>query len=385
MRCLFSGMEWFPECKDGGLDRYFYEQLVALAAAGVQGEALASSANSTAVGGINVDGMARRGAPLWQRWRGVRRLARLALESGVEVVNAHFALYAYPWLGAIPETVPLVVNFQGPWAQEIVAQSASWKRKLVSRFARHIEHKVYRRADRVITLSSAFRDLIHRDYGVPLERVRVIPGALDPEPYLRAPEPGEARRRLGWPAERVILLTVRRLAKRMGLDLLIDAIAQVRTEFPAILLQVGGRGPERSALAERVAQHGLEEHVHFLGFVAEGDLPLAYAAADVTLVPSVSLEGFGLTTAESLASGTPVLGTPVGGTPEILRPLNPDLIFAAATAEAMAQRLREVLRGSIRLPDREACRAYAQRYSWSAVTPRILEVYHEAIEERRAR
>jgi glycosyltransferase involved in cell wall biosynthesis len=120
------------------------------------------------------------------------------------------------------------------------------------------------------------------------------------------------------------------------------------------------------------------------GFVPEADLPALYAAADFSVVPTVALEGFGLVTVESLASGTPVLGTPVGATPEILSPLEPQLVFEAPTAEAMAQRLTEVLSGRIRLPGREACREYAQRYGWDAVTPRILEVYREAVEERRA-
>jgi glycosyltransferase involved in cell wall biosynthesis len=120
-----------------------------------------------------------------------------------------------------------------------------------------------------------------------------------------------------------------------------------------------------------------------LGFVPEADLPALYAAADFSVVPTVALEGFGLVTVESLASGTPVLGTPVGATPEILEPLDHRFVFAAATAEAMAQRLGEVLGGSIRLPNRETCQAYAQRYDWSEVTPKIMEVYREAIEERR--
>jgi len=73
-----------------------------------------------------------------------------------------------------------------------------------------------------------------------------------------------------------------------------------------------------------------------------------------------------------------------GATPEILNPLNPDLVFSAATAAAIAERLREALRGQVKLPTSEECRTYVQRFGWPEVVPRILEVYGEAIELRRA-
>ncbi len=385
MHILFSGMEWFPECRDGGLDRYFHEQLRALADQGVTGTALISSARAVSMGVISIEPMAHKGASLLGRWSGARCLAAKALREGVNVVNAHFALYAFPWLRMIPASVPLVVNFQGPWAEEMRVQSSSLKRRLVSTVAKQIETAVYRRADRVITLSEAFRQLLHEQYGVPLSRIRVVPGALHLDRYLAASPRAEARQRLGWPADRTVLLSVRRLAKRMGLELLIDAVAEVRAEFPQVLLLIGGKGPEADRLQERIAERQLGENVRLLGFVPEEELPLAYAAADVSVVPTTALEGFGLITAESLACGTPVLGTPVGATPEILRPLDPNLVFEAPTVRAMAERIRQVLRGEIRLPDREACRSYVQRYGWPAVVPKILAVYEEAIAERRAK
>jgi glycosyltransferase involved in cell wall biosynthesis len=329
--------------------------------------------------------MAERGASLLRRWLGVRAEARRAFGAGVDLANAHFALYAFPLLGLIPSNVPLVVNFQGPWADEIRAESRSGKRRLVAWAAAMIERRVYRRADRIITLSAAFRDLVCSRYGVERLRVRVVPGAADLGRYAEAPPRAEARAKLGLPQDRVIAVSVRRLARRMGLELLIDAVSQVRRAHPEFLLLIGGKGPLSGELEERIRRADLGQHVRMLGFVPEADLPALYAAADFSVVPTVALEGFGLITVESLASGTPVLGTPVGATPEILTPLEPRLVFDAPTADAMARRLDEVLGGSFRLPGRETCRAYAQQYGWDAVTPRILEVYREAIEERRAR
>src|SRR4051812_14654926 len=106
MRALFSGMEWLPDCLDGGLDRYYFEQLHTLAAVGVSGMAIASSAATGAVGAIQVRGMARKNASLFSRWRGARRLAGSAISDGIDLVNSHFALYAFAWLDRIPRDVP---------------------------------------------------------------------------------------------------------------------------------------------------------------------------------------------------------------------------------------------------------------------------------------
>lgn len=385
MKLLFTGMEWFPECLDGGLDRYYYEKIQALAGTGVSGTALATSCVATNVRGVAVEPMAGKGEALFRRWKGARSLARTAINRGVDAVNAHFALYAFPWIDLLPRNVPLVVNFHGPWADEVRAESRSFKRRAVAAIAQRIEQQVYRRADRVITLSAAFRDLLHQRYGVPLDRIRVVPGALYLDQYLAAPEREEARRRMWWPSDRPILLSIRRLARRMGLDLLIEAMADIRREFPDVLLLIGGKGPQREELERQISEQGLQENVRLLGFVAEADLPLAYAAADLSVVPTLALEGFGLITAESLASGTPVLGTPVGATPEILTPLDPNLVFASATATAMAERIRAALRKDFPLPCRKTCREYVQRYAWPAVVPKLMAIYQEAIQECRGR
>lgn len=379
-------MEWFPECRDGGLDRYFYEQLQALAETGiVSGRAVVSACSPTNLNGIMVRPMADNGASLLRRWQGTRVQAQEAFRQGIDLVNAHFALYAWAYLGCIPDSVPLIVNFQGPWADEIRAESKSLKRRAVAMMARAIERRVYRRADRIITLSAAFRELVCERYGVSRERVRVVPGALHLDRYLQAPPRAEARKGMGLPNDRPVIVSVRRLARRMGLELLIEAIDQVRREHPRVLLLIGGKGALRAELDQRIGELNLQENVRMLGFVREEDLPTLYAAADFSVVPTVALEGFGLITAESLASGTPVLGTPVGATPEILEPLNPDLLFASATADAMAAKIKAVLRGDVTLPGSVECRKYVQRYGWPSVVPQLLAIYEEAIAEKKER
>ena len=114
--------------------------------------------------------------------------------------------------------------------------------------------------------------------------------------------------------------------------------------------------------------------------MSEADLPLAYRAADITVVPSLSLEGFGLVTLESLASGTPTLVTPIGGLPEVIEPLAPQCIFAEASTSAMASRLKEILLGSVQLPSEGECRGYAsENFAWPRIAEKVRTIYDEAL------
>jgi glycosyltransferase involved in cell wall biosynthesis len=187
------------------------------------------------------------------------------------------------------------------------------------------------------------------------------------------------RQSLGVPADAPVLLTVRNLEARMGLDLLLRAVALVRSRVPGLRLLVGGSGSRRGELEALAASLGLGNHVRFLGFVPEGDLPRYYQAADLFVLPTRELEGFGLVAAEALACGTPVVGTPVGAIPEVLAGLDPDLVTDGLAPEALARRLGERLEraaGDAAAADafRRRCRAYAvERFAWDAVVARLEE------------
>ena len=316
-------------------------------------------------------------SPLPVRWLRARNAARKILEGGdVDLVASHFALYTFPALGAVTDC-PLVVHFHGPWALEsAVEQDAGW----YVRLKLGVENAVYERARRFIVLSDAFASVLRERYGVPAEQIRVVPGGADVTRFGIEEPRAVARERLGWPSDRFVVLAVRRLAHRMGLENLIDAMAAVRRVAPEVMLYVAGKGPLAGALEARISERGLEDHVRLLGFVPDEDLPAAYRAADLTIVPTQSFEGFGLITVESLASGTPVLVTPVGGLPEVVRGLSPELVLAGSDAPALAEGLIAAVNGERKLPDEQACRDYTlEHFTWETVARRTAEVYREAL------
>ena len=147
-----------------------------------------------------------------------------------------------------------------------------------------------------------------------------------------------------------------------------------------MLLLIAGSGPLRGELMAQIQARGLEGHVRLLGRLPDTQLPLAYRAADLTVVPTVALEGFGLIAVESLAAGTPVLVTPVGGLPEVVAGLSPALVVEATGASALGDALLRALRGDLGLPGAEACREYARaHYDCRKVATHTAEVYREAL------
>jgi glycosyltransferase involved in cell wall biosynthesis len=123
--------------------------------------------------------------------------------------------------------------------------------------------------------------------------------------------------------------------------------------------------------------------VKLAGFVPDANLPLAYRAADLSVVPSVALEGFGLVVLESLASGTPVLVTPVGGLPEVVNGLSKDLILDGSSANHLAQGLAARLSALDKLPSDAACQAYAKgNFDWPVIAKRVIDAYKNAFRNR---
>ena len=376
LQVLQIGMEWFTPGAPGGLARYYNDLFKSLPLSGVAPVGLVCSPdNVAALSDGRVQSFAPEGASTFTRAKGVRQaVGRVLHAQPVDVVACHFALYGLPVLDRI-RRLPLVYHFHGPWAEE---SGREGERSATVLAKRALERLVYRRAERVITLSEAFADLAERQYGVRRERLRVIPGSVDVARFAVPQSRAEARATLCWPNDRPILLTVRRLMGRMGLDRLIAAMASVVRAQPDVLLYIAGKGPQAAALQAQAEALQLDRNIRFLGFVPDAELPLAYRAADINLLPSDVLEGFGLSAAEALAAGTPTMVTPVGGLPDVVRDLSAGLIFQSGRSEHLAEGLSAALNGSVRLPDSAACRAYASdRFSLSLCGRRVAAVYRE--------
>lgn len=378
LRSLQLGMSWLPEQPGNGLDRMFYGLAQHLPAAGVEVEGLVAGSPSVEVGsGARVRAFAPPRAPVFDRLGALRKAVRHTLaRQHPDIVASHFALYTLPALDLLRRH-PLVVHFHGPWAEESRVEG-SYELSVAIKYL--AERLVYRSGARFVTLSTAFARVLERSYGIDPDRIRVVAGGVASKQYAPAASREALRRRLGWPAERPILLTVRRLVHRVGLENLVDSFPIVLRREPEALLYIAGKGPLQPALEQRIKALGLERRVRLLGYVSDAALPMTYAAATLSVVPSVALEGFGLVTVESLAAGTPALVSPVGGLPEVVAGLDPQLVLPNLQPEVMGDHLGAALRGDIALPNTASCMAYARaNFDWAVIAQRTRVVYEEAL------
>lgn len=379
IKSLQIGMHWFPE-RAGGLDRMYYSLVRALPGAGVAVRGMVAGSTQVAhdTGGA-IRGFGPAALSLPRRLMAARTAFREALKrERPDVISSHFALYTWPSL-KLARDIAQVSHFQGPWADESGIEGAASVGRSAKRW---MERSVYARSTRLIVLSDAFGRILTTRYDVPAERVRVVPGCVDVSRFDVKMTSRQARQRLQLPQDRPIVLTVRRLVRRMGLEDLIDAMALVKARHGSdALLLIAGKGRLADELEARIAAAGLENDVKLLGFVPDERLPELYRAATLSVVPTVALEGFGLVTVESLAAGTPVLVTPVGGLPEAVEGLSSDLVLPATGADAIADGIDAALDGRLRLPSDEECREYARaNFDNAVIARRVAQVYREAIE-----
>ncbi|MEE8241482.1 MAG: glycosyltransferase family 4 protein [Nitrospirales bacterium] len=241
---------------------------------------------------------------------------------------------------------------------------------LNAKVRRWTERLVMRRCDRVVVLSEFMRRRVIDCHRVPESKVHLVPGAADMVQFHPPRNSREVRQELKLPFNKTVLFTVRNLVPRMGLDNLLQAIAALGEEERDLLLLIGGEGPLVPVLQRSILELGLTRRVQLLGFIPEDLLAKYYQAADLVVMPTHQLEGFGLVTVEALACGTPVLGTPVGAIPEVLSGIDPALVTEGTDSHALARGIRHLLRRFRDQPgekDRLAARGRAlieREYTW---------------------
>jgi D-inositol-3-phosphate glycosyltransferase len=229
-------------------------------------------------------------------------------------------------------------------------------------------------------------------YGACPRKVEVVPGGVDLQRF----KPGSraaARRQLKLPKGAAVLLFVGRIQRLKGVEVLLRAAAElVETRHagrPLRVLIVGGQpegGPrqkpeqqEIERLRELAARLGLRQAVTFVGAVDQGRLPVYYRAADVTVMPS-SYESFGLVAAESMACGTPVVASQVGGLRSLIVDGETGFLIRWLHPKLFAEKLELLIRDPALAARLGHSAAQAARgLSWAATADRLLAIYEQLL------
>lgn len=269
--------------------------------------------------------------------------------------------------------LPLLYLFISPSHEEylLINKNKKWPLRIIhSLLRRTIERICLIKADKIMFLSDYMKQKATCIHGIKNKSWTLNPAGVDLGRFRPFRKRSELKNELAFPPGRVHLLTVRNLEYRMGLDNLLKAIYLLRKNNKKLYLVLGGEGSERDNLKNLIIKYDLSNDVRMTGYIADEDLPNYYSAADFFILPTRELEGFGLVTIESMACETPVLGTPVGATNEILSNFDPGLLFKDNTPEAMAVGIQFAIDEYYNDKDkyqklRLKCCKYAQEnYSW---------------------
>lgn len=269
--------------------------------------------------------------------------------------------------------IPMIYVFHSPSHKEylLTHENKSRLQNLPHVIGRRIiERFCLKRSKTIMPLSRYMQQKVVEIHGIPADRIIVNPGGVDLKRF-KPPENRTAlKKELGFPKGKIHLLTIRNLEPRMGLDNLFQTISILKSKRIDVHLTVGGEGVERKNLESLIVAFELKNYITLTGFIPTELLPDFYGAADIFVLPTRSLEGFGLVTPESMACGTPVLGTPVGGTKEILSGFDPEFLFRDTSPEAMAEGIQAAIEKYFFDKDkynelRSRCREYVEKnYSW---------------------
>lgn len=193
-----------------------------------------------------------------------------------------------------------------------------------------------------VAVSNAVADFLRRGRCVPREKIQVIWNGIDLRAF-RRPDRKKAeafRGRFAAPPQKLIG-TITRLREEKGNRYFLQAAHEVLQNDPGVRFVLAGEGPERARLERLAAQLGIQDRVHFAGFVK--DVPEALAAFDIVVIPSLR-EGFGLALAEALAAAKPVIATRVGGMVEMVEHEKHALMIPPADGRALAQAILQLLK-----------------------------------------
>ncbi len=230
---------------------------------------------------------------------------------------------------------------------------------------------------RIVAISERVRTQLKEHYHVPDERIVTIPNGINLSRFDPANVSARAKVRLsfGVPQGVPLLLFVGSQYRLKGLEFVIRGLAEMETK--AVLLVVGG---DAAAPFKRLAeQFGVRDRVIFAG--ARNDLPDIYPAADAFVLPTL-YETFALVCLEAMASGLPVLASPVGGIEDYLIDGENGFHIQRDPAE-IAGKLDQLLGNPVlHARVRERGLATAKNYAWEKIAKQYLQLFDELIAER---
>lgn len=219
----------------------------------------------------------------------------------------------------------------------------------------------------IVTVSQALADRI-TTFGIAADTIEVLPNGVDLEKFQPR---SDARTRLDLVGAGVVLLSAGHLLEAKGHHIAIEALA----DLPDATLLIVGEGPQESALRMLAQKLRVASRVRFLGFVPHRQMADIYSAADFTILASAN-EGMPNVMLESLACGTRVIATNVGGIGEVITASPAGAIIASRDSNAVVGSIRALTDSR---HDRDKTRKFAESFGWDGTIQRQISLYERVV------
>lgn len=245
---------------------------------------------------------------------------------------------------------------------------------------RRIKRYTLKKADAIIVNSSATQNACQDLY--PGRDYPIIPMGIDIEKFSK-PKIEEIKKvKDKYKLNSFTVLFIGRLSEEKGVIFLIEALEKLKKEKREFKALIVGEGSEKPKLEKAIKDKKLEDSVILTGWVDSDEVPFYYAAADVFVGPSIISttgwqEAFGLVFAESLASGTPVIGTRTGGIKDIVVNGKNGFLVDDKDSDKIADKLRKLMDEPqlLKSMQRNAQQHMTDNFSWETTTKRYKEIF----------
>ena len=291
-------------------------------------------------------------------------IKKLKAQGKCEILDAHFAFpdgAAVSMIGRLLR-LPVFITLRGTEPGHL--RRAGIKGRLL---------KGLKCAAKIICVSQSLKDLMISQ-GIDEDKLTVVGNGVDTEKF-QALDKLHARHELGISESASVLITVGGLVERKGFHRVMDVMPTLREEFPNLVyLVVGGASAEgdwSEYLKELASDLGIADSVRFLGQLAPDQLSLPLSAADVFVLSSRN-EGWANVILESMACGTPVIASDVGGNAEVVCAEEFGEIIPFDDRNALVSALRGALSKTW---NREALIGYAKRNDWQYRVDKLLDQF----------
>ncbi|TRO50120.1 glycosyltransferase family 1 protein [Candidatus Bathyarchaeota archaeon] len=241
-----------------------------------------------------------------------------------------------------------------------------------------IGKQVLNEVDKIIVVSNATKKYV-LTLGANPEKVEVLHNGVDLNRFKPLSEvKDQMRKKLSISKDANVVLTVRRIVYKNGIDTLLESAEIAVKRNPKLVFVVVGKGPDSEEVKEKIGQLRMQNNFRLTGFVSDENLPLYYNAADLFALPSKSGEGLPLVVLEAMSCGLPVIATNVGGTSEVMSEDYGKLV-PPNSPDSLAEALVEFSRKDLTALKKDLRTMMEQKYSWDKNVEKLSEIYEELI------